>query len=228
MFAALSKSFDQFFSATFWGVTGKSLLLTVPLFALAIWLGIEAADTIPSTGWSWLDGVIDAIGWLGVLFIAIIIFPGLSAMVMGLFLDDIAEAVEQKHYPADPPGTAIGNMVAFKQGLKLGLLVVIVNLLLLPFYLIFLFFPILSVALYYCVNGWLMNREYFELIATRHTDAAGHRALRRGNGGKLFLAGCVIAFLFSVPILNLVAPLMATAFMVHIFKNVELAKTSAA
>ena len=221
MFSALTKCFDQFFSGTFWGVTAKSLALAVPLFVLAIWLGGEAIAYIPATGWGWLDRVIDALGWIGVVVLAIFIFPALSALIMGLFLDDIAEAVEQKHYPGDPPGEPVGIGAAMGQGLKLGALILVVNLLLLPFYIIFLFFPVLSLALYYAVNGWLMNKEYFELVATRHTDAAGHKALRRGNGTYLFLAGCVIAFLFSVPILNLVAPLIATAFMVHVFKNVE-------
>ena len=224
MFAALSKCFDQFFSATFWGVTAKSLLLTVPLFALAIWLGGLGLDYIPHTGWDWVDGIVSGVGWLVVIFLAIILFPALSAMVMGLFLDDIADAVERKHYPADPPGRPVGVGTATGQALKLGLLILVVNIILAPVYLVFLWFPVLSLALYYAVNGWLMNKEYFELVATRHTDAAGHRQLRRRRGTYLFLAGCVIAFLFSVPILNLVAPLIATAFMVHIHKNVEKSK----
>ena len=228
MFADITKSFDQLFSGTFWAVTLKTLLLTVPLLALAIWAGFELVEAIPATGWGWLDKFISWLGGAAAIVLGLILFPSLSQMVMGIFLDDIAEAVEKKHYSGDPPGREVGMMKGAVQGLRLGALTLVVNVLLLPVYLIFLFFPVLSLALYYLVNGWLLNREYFELVATRHGDATSHKRLRRKSGGKLFTAGCAIAFVFTVPIVNLLASAWATAFMVHVFKRVEGASNAAA
>ncbi|MFN3230745.1 MAG: EI24 domain-containing protein [Alphaproteobacteria bacterium] len=217
----IAKSFDQLFTGKFWSVTLKSILLTLPLLGVAIWLGFTLVDTIPATRYDWLNSVIDFVGSLGAIVLSLILFPALAQMVMGLFLDDIAAAVEQKHYARDPAGNPVGMGTAVGQGVKLGVLIIVVNLVLLPLYLIFLFFPLLSLALYYLVNGWLLNREYFELVATRHGDAKQHKAWRRGNGGRLFLAGCAIAFVFTIPVVNLVAPAWATAFMTHVFKRVE-------
>jgi CysZ protein len=38
--------------------------------------------------------------------------------------------------------------------------------------------------------------------------------------GKFILAGVVIAFLSTIPFLNLIAPVIGIAFMVHIFESV--------
>jgi len=227
MFTDIAKSFDQLFSGTFWTVTAKTLLLTVPLLVLAAWAGIELVGDLAATGWGWLDWLIDLLGGAGVIVVVLLVlFPAFAQMVMGIFLDDIAEAVEKKHYPADPPGREVGMLTGGKQGVRLGLIVLAVNVVLLPVYLVFLFFPVLSLALYYLVNGWLLNREYFELVATRHVDEARYRFLRRRKGGTLFLAGCAIAFVFTVPVVNLVAPAWATAYMVHVFKRVEKSSAS--
>ncbi len=215
------KSFDQLFSRTFWAVTLKTLALTVPILIVAIWAGFQGVDAIPATGWGWVDKLVDFLGSAAAIVLALVLFPALSQMVMGIFLDDIAGAVEGKHYPADAPGKPVGMGTAVGQGVKLGALILVVNLVLLPLYLIFLFFPLLSLALYYMVNGWLLNREYFELVATRHVDAGSHKRLRRGNGSKLFIAGCAIAFVFTIPIINLLAPAWATAFMTHVYKRIE-------
>ena len=63
-----------------------------------------------------------------------------------------------------------------------------------------------------------MGREYFEVVALRRLDAAATRAARNRFGLRVFLGGVMIAALFSLPLVNLVAPVIATAFMVHVFE----------
>ena len=46
------------------------------------------------------------------------------------------------------------------------------------------------------------------------------RALRKANRLTILSSGLIIAGLASVPILNLVTPLFATAFMVHVYKDI--------
>jgi uncharacterized protein involved in cysteine biosynthesis len=48
-------------------------------------------------------------------------------------------------------------------------------------------------------------------------DFAAVYKLRRKHRSKLFVSGVVIALLFTIPLVNLIAPVVATAFMVHIF-----------
>jgi CysZ protein len=42
--------------------------------------------------------------------------------------------------------------------------------------------------------------------------------VRSRFAGRIFLGGVVIAGLFALPLVNLVAPVIATAFMLHLFE----------
>jgi uncharacterized protein involved in cysteine biosynthesis len=45
--------------------------------------------------------------------------------------------------------------------------------------------------------------------------------LRRRYGGRITAAGVPIAILMTIPLVNLFAPVVATAFMVHVFERVR-------
>ena len=70
-------------------------------------------------------------------------------------------------------------------------------------------------------NGYLLGREFFELAALRHMSREEAAELRSAKGLQVFLAGLVIAGFLAVPLLNLLTPLFATAFMVHVFKKMR-------
>ena len=50
-------------------------------------------------------------------------------------------------------------------------------------------------------------------------DRPSLKALYREKKGSFLLAGALITFLFSIPIINLTAPLVGTAFMLHLFQR---------
>ena len=95
------------------------------------------------------------------------------------------------------------------------------NIVLLPFLLIPPVFPFV----FYGVNGYLLGREYFELVALRRLGAREARALRLARRGPLILAGALVAVLLTIPVVNLVAPVVATAAMVHLFEAWRRAPT---
>jgi CysZ protein len=70
-------------------------------------------------------------------------------------------------------------------------------------------------------NGWLLGREYFELVALRHVERREATLLRRRFGPSIMLAGTLLALLSMIPLLNLVAPLFGTALMVHLFRHLR-------
>jgi uncharacterized protein involved in cysteine biosynthesis len=79
------------------------------------------------------------------------------------------------------------------------------------------------------LNGYLFGRGYFEVVALRRLDAAAAKALRLRFAGRVFFGGVVIAGMFALPLVNLVAPVIATAFMVHVFEALpQVAPLSAA
>jgi uncharacterized protein involved in cysteine biosynthesis len=102
---------------------------------------------------------------------------------------------------------------ALVSGLRLLGLTIALNLLALPIYLLI---PAINLFLFYLLNGYLLGREYFDLIALRRLDGVAARALWRERRGRWLLAGTAIAALLSLPVVNLAAPLIAAALMLHL------------
>jgi uncharacterized protein involved in cysteine biosynthesis len=105
---------------------------------------------------------------------------------------------------------------------------VAVNLLALPLYFVLLFVPPFNLFLFYGVNGYLFGREYFELVSLRRLDEPEAKRLRRRYRGRVFLAGALIAIMMTMPIVNLFAPIVATAFMLHTFEALRQRAAAAA
>src|SRR3546814_14901069 len=76
----------------------------------------------------------------------------------------------------------------------------ILNLLVLPLYLVLIWIPPLNLLLFYLLNGYLLGREYFEMVAVWRLDLAGAKRLRRDFRGRVVLGGAVIAFLLTIPL----------------------------
>jgi CysZ protein len=86
-----------------------------------------------------------------------------------------------------------------------------------------LLIPGINLIAFYFGNGYLLGREYFELAAMRHMPPEEAKQLRKANRVTVLLCGLIIAGVASVPILNLITPLFATAFMVRIYKGLSRA-----
>jgi uncharacterized protein involved in cysteine biosynthesis len=200
----------------------RRVLLASLLGALALlfvlWLGATVLlQLLTVTGFVWLDRIIGVLGSAGALFLAWLLFPAMSAIVMGFFLDRVARAVEQRHYPRLPPPRrqSIGEIL--NASLRLGLLAIAINLIALPFY----FWPAINLLVYYGLNGYLVAKEYFILIALRRLDVAAANGMWRHYRLRLTLSGIVIAFVLSLPVVNLVAPVWAAALMLHLFEGLR-------
>jgi len=216
MFTSAIRAIDQLFTRPFRGVLFKSLGLTIGSTAL-VWLGlISLAAGQALTPYPWLDTIILFLGGAGMLLgIAFLIGP-ITALFAGIFLDDVAEEVEKKYYKDDKPGVEQPIMSSMGIALKFTGIVVLVNILLLPTF----FIQPFNLLAYLIGNGYLLGREYFEMVGLRHMSLAEVKALRRKNRSTSFFAGLLIAGLATIPFVNLLVPLFATAFMVHVFKSV--------
>jgi len=240
MFSALGKAFSQLSDPRVRRVLFWSLGLALVIF-FALWAGLGFLVTL---GGDWLAAFVEGAGWgspwsdiadwiatlggfLLLIVVSFLVFPGVVSMIVPLFMDQVAGAVEDKHYPGLPPARAQPMAEMLGDAVKLGLVAVGLNLAALPFYLIFLFIPGLNLVLFYLLNGYLFGREYYELVAVRRL---GHQEMKRlwlSRKRHFLLAGVVITFLFSVPIVNLIAPVVGTAFMVHLFQRETVARQRA-
>ena len=199
---------------------GPILISLVSAVALLVVLCLGAAlllSRLHLAGIPWLDTTIEIAGSLATLVLAWTLFPAMTMLILGFFLERVVRAVERRHYPELPPARHIGIGEALISALRILALALVVNLMLLPVY----FLPPINLFIYYGLNGYVVGREYFELVALRRLDGAAARAMWRWHRGRLVLAGVVIVFLLSLPLFNLVAPIMAAAFMLHVFDGVR-------
>lgn len=219
MLDAFAKAFSQLSDPRLRGVVVRSVLV-----ALAVLLGLVAAswsllglvDTVDA---AWLEWMIDVLGGFAAVVLAWLLFPPVVVMVSGLFLEAVCDAVEARHYPAAGPARRVPLVETLAGAAMLVLQALLINLLLLPVYLVTMFVPGLNLVLFYLVNGYLLGREFFEEVAHRHMARRDAALARRANRGPVWMAGAIIAFLTTVPVVNMLAPVVATAAMVHVFHS---------
>ena len=192
-----------------------ALAMTVAVFVL-LWTLV--GFIIANTAFFSIGLLATAIDWLGGLAIGVltwVLFPAAISAVIGFFLENIAHAVERKHYPNLAPAYAMTTGDTVLTTLRFLVIMLFLNILMLPFLLTGPLFPFV----FYIVNGYLLSREYFELVALRHLRPAEARALRKKNAFQLFITGVLVAFMLTVPIVNLLVPIIATGMMVHLFED---------
>ncbi len=215
MLKAFSKGLSQLNDGPTRGILFISVAVAVIVF-FTLWSAVGYALTntaLFQTGW--LESAVDFLGGLATGMLTWFLFPGVVSATVGLFLDRVADRVEARHFPELPSTDGQPFFNSLLSSLRFLTVFVILNVLMLPF----LFFPPVFPFVFYGVNGYLLSREYFELVAFRRLDRNQARALRKANQGRLLLSGVVIAFLLTIPVVNLITPVVATATMIHLFET---------
>ncbi len=168
----------------------------------------------------WVDSLFSATSILVMLFLSIFLMVPVASAITSFFLDEIAQAVEDRHYPELPEARnvpfaeALSDSVAF-----LGVLIV-ANLLGLVVYLIFLVTAVLAPFapfVFYALNGYLLGREYFTLVAIRRIGRKEATRMRKQYGSTVFLAGVLMTVPLTVPVVNLLVPVLGAATFTHLF-----------
>jgi len=223
---ALGQLTDPRLRGVLWmGIVGA--LVVFALLWAAVWWFLLAFD--PSAIWGlstlmdWFGDYVDwiaGVAFAGAMLVAtFLMFPAVVTIVVGLFLDKVADAVDARHYPELGPPRRQPLSETVISTVKFAVIVILLNILILPLYLVLMLVPGGSVVLYYLLNGYLVGREFFELAAFRRLDAAAATRLRRAYRSRVLAAGIVLTFLMTIPVVNLLAPVLGAAFMVHVAQD---------
>jgi CysZ protein len=210
--------------SVFWKVLGLTVLMLIGL-----WFALRSAFiafVFPLVTGFFPD-MPDWAGWLGFVFaiaagiglalgLALLLSP-VTALIAGLFLDDVAEVVEKRDYPEDVPGTALPLGPAITSSIKFLGVVILGNIVAL----FLLFIPGVNLIAFFLVNGYLLGREFFEFAAMRFRSPQEARLFRAKHASTVFLAGLVIAAFLAIPVVNLLTPLFAAGLMVHLYKLIS-------
>lgn len=217
---AAAAALRQVFSPALRGILIKSLALTIGLL-VAVWFGLtrliqafQSSHHI-SADYPFLDTLAYFLAGAGLFVALAYVMPAVSILVAGFFLDDAAEIVERTDFPSEPVGQALPWGTALLYALRFAGLTLLVNI----GALIIFFVPVIGIAAFFAANAYLLSREYFEMAAARYRPLAEAAEMRRTHSSTTLAAGCLLAGMMVVPVLNLVTPLFGIALMVHLHKR---------
>jgi CysZ protein len=217
-FLALGKLGDARFRRVVLRSIGLTLLaLTLVGVMIVAGLGWVLPDqiTLPLLGQvSWVDNALSWSGGLLILALSPFLMMPVAVAVLGLFLESVADAVEDRHYPTLPQVSPAPLMDTVKDTLSFFVVMVLANiagLVIAPFTGIF------APLVFWAINGFLLGREYFSVVALRRIPNAEAVKLRRRLAPQLWLAGTLMAIPLSLPILGLIIPVFGVATFTHIF-----------
>lgn len=219
---AFFRALGQLGDPRFRRVLGIGILLTIVLLIAAtagvLWfVGWLTGDmtSLPLIGEvTWLS---DLFSWGSVLLmmiLSIFLMLPVASAITSFMLDDVAQAVEDKHYPNLPKVGRVPLSDALHDTLNFLGLLIGANLLALVLYVIL---PFASIFIFWAVNGFLLGREYFTLAAMRRVGRAEAKVLRKRHRALVWLAGVLMAIPLSVPILNLIVPIVGAATFTNLY-----------
>lgn len=192
------------------------------LLGLVNWMvGDEA--TVPVLGKvEWLNDLLSFSSLIFMMVLSVFLMMPVASAITSMFLDEVAQAVEDKHYqhlpdvPGVPFSDALLDTLSF-----LGLLIVANILAFIVGSLLFFLFPPAWPIIFWGLNGYLLGREYFTLAAMRRIGRERAKELRKKHMGTIWLAGILMAMPLSVPILNLFIPILGAATFTHIYHMIS-------
>ncbi|EDZ44257.1 MAG: EI24 domain-containing protein [Planktotalea sp.] len=231
IFSSFFKAVGQMGDPRFRRVLFLGVILTIALlagfYALFLTLMNEAVDgslVLPVIGEvTWIG---DLLGWGSLflmLFLSIFLMVPVASAITSLFLDEVASAVEAKHYPTLPSVTPTPFYESLRDTLNFLGILIGANLVA---FLIYAILPFAAIFIFWGLNGFLLGREYFQIAAMRRLGRAGAKQARKENFGLIWLAGCLMALPLTVPLLNLFIPILGAATFTHLFHEIEKRRPS--
>lgn len=189
------------------GVFGAAVAL-----GLLIWGAVEAAAWAAAGDATWLSWLAQAAGGAVGLLLAWWLFLPVAATIASQLVEPVAWAVERRHYPGLPPprGASVAVQVAF--GLRFGLRLLLIQILLLPLF----FIPLIGFAAALLISAYTLGAGMVQQTALLRMDLPEARAAWRRNRVAGWMLGVLLALMGLVPFFNLLVPVLGTAAAVHL------------
>lgn len=214
--AALRQSLDPRFRSVLAKGVAFTLLLLCGLFAFAFWAVsglVPDTMTLPIIGEIGVSNALVSWGSLGLMLVlSVFLMVPVASAFTGLFLDEVADAVEAKHYPHLPPAPRLGLAANLRETVTFLGVIIVANLAAL-----ILYFTPLAPIVFYGLNGFLLGREYYRVTVLRWLDRRAAGSSFRRNLPTIWAAGILMALPLSIPVLNLVIPILGAATFTHIY-----------
>ncbi|MFZ8878908.1 MAG: EI24 domain-containing protein [Paracoccaceae bacterium] len=221
---AIVLSISQFSDRRFQRVVIRSIFLAIfALWALAAgggsvlgWL-FSGDLTLPWIGTITFNGTL--IGWGAfwiILGLSVFLMVPVASAISSFFVDDVARAVEDRHYPNSQSQYRSKLSEEVRESLGFLGIMLVANLIALIFYALFIVF---APIIFWSLNGYLIGREYFYMAAKRYVGRENALSAFRENRFRVWMCGVTLVLPMSVPLLNLLVPVLAAASFTHLFQG---------
>lgn len=201
---------------------GLTLALLVAAYAgLLILIEMLTGDTttLPVVGEvTWVGDLLGFGSLLLMIVLSAVLMVPVASAITSMFLDEVAQAVEDRHYPHLPPARRTPFGEALRDTVNFLGVIIAANLLAIILYLIF---APAAPFIFWGLNGYLLGMEYFQLAAMRRIGREKAKALRRKHLVTIWMAGVLMALPLSVPLVNLLIPILGAATFTHIYHRLE-------
>lgn len=207
------RAIDQLGDRVFLGVVMHSVVWSAVAFAaLAAGVFYGGHAVLSDQGWlGWLAG---AAGAVGTLLLSLWLFLPLATVIATLFVERISVAVERRWYPAVAPGRPASLWAQAQDGLIVGLRILAMQAVALIATLI----PphVTGLAIGWLIASWAVGRGLFVPVAMLRMERPAALALYRQLRIPVIFQGGLMTAAGLVPVLNLLAPVLGVAAMVHL------------
>lgn len=221
-FKAVGQLGDGRFQKVLWLGLGLTVGLLFVVYAGFLWLMNALLPDTVSLPWigdvTWID---NALTWASIplmILLSVFLMVPVASAFTSIFLDEVAEAVEERHYPALSPAPSVPLAEALKDTLSFLGVIIGANIVALVLY---LFLPFGAPFVFWALNGYLLGREYFQLVAMRRLGREGARVAQAKHGTAIWIAGILMAIPLSIPLVNLLVPILGAATFTHMFHRLE-------
>jgi len=226
IFADLVKSIVQFNDPKFRRVLWRGLWLTLALLIttcslIAIGLNqfLQSPYVVSLIGEASLSrNLLNMGGVLSTFVLSIWLMGPIASTIISLFLDEVARAVEARHYPHLPEvqGTRLHKQILTTVSFFGVLILANLGALILS-----IFLPVLAPFIFWATNGYLLGREYFQMASIRRINQNEAKLLFQRNRGTIWFTGILIAIPLSVPFVGLIIPVLGAATFTHQFERLQ-------
>ena len=226
IFSDFLRSIAQFDDPRFRRVLWHSLGLTIVLLTAACLLVIYGVNQLLSS--ALVAGMIGEQSWLGSLFnisgvllniaLSIWVMVPVASAIIALFLDEVAQAVEARHYPHLPKQAAAKLQDQILVSIRFLGFLILANI---GALILSMILPFLAPVVFWATNGYLMGREYFQMAAMRRVPRTQAQELLRRHQGAIWCAGILMAIPLTIPLVGLFIPILGAATFTHLFERLR-------
>ena len=153
--------------------------------------------------------------FLGFTIFGLIMVP-VGTIVTGIFADKIFDIIDEKNikkYKFKRKPNALYLSLRFS--IFCALRTALINILILPLY---FFIPVGNLFIFIFVNGYFISKEFLGNFLIQFHDKHYLNNFYSIRSSELYFLGCIIAFLYTIPLVNFFIPFISNV----LFSNIIL------